>query len=138
MPNSKKITGKNIDDLLAFLPVFEKPDNLVKSGPRRKKKEDGEDVYIIAPPDYVPEVLDFFMQAGQPQWSDFKYNPRRCSKLIDNDEFIAAADLDEIKTLLTYCVRGERFCDGFWLRLITDGVIVKILRRLEIIKETLA
>lgn len=129
------ITGKNIDDLLAFLPVFEKPDNLVKSGPRRKKKKDGEDVYIIAPPDYAPEVLDFFMLAGKPRWSDFNYNPRRCSKLIDDDEFISAAGLDEIRTLLTYCVRGERFSDGFWARLIRDGVIVKILHRLEELKK---
>lgn len=134
MPNSNKINEKHIDDLLAFLPVFEKPDNLVKSGPRRKKIENGEDIYIITPPDYAPEVLEFFMRAGQPRWSDYKYNPHRCAKLIYNDEFIAGADLDEIKTLLTYCVRGERFSDGFWGKLIKDGVIVKILHRLEEIR----
>lgn len=51
--------------------------------------------------------------------------------------FVESADLKQIKTLLNYCVRGERFCDGFWARMIEDGHIRRILERLAEIRATM-
>jgi hypothetical protein len=33
--------------------------------------------------------------------------------------------------MLTFCVRGERFCDGHWAEMVKAGRIGAILRRLE-------
>ena len=78
----------------------------------------------------------FFGLVGQHFWSDYKYKPAEAGKLLQDDDFIARATLDEIKTLLTYCVRGERFCDGHWDTVLQSGRIGAILRRLAVLKET--
>jgi hypothetical protein len=36
--------------------------------------------------------------------------------------------------LLTYCVRGERFCDGHWDAVLRSGRITAILHRLAVLK----
>jgi hypothetical protein len=38
--------------------------------------------------------------------------------------------------MLTYCVRGERFGGGHWEEMLVSGVVVKLLRRLEQLRET--
>lgn len=43
---------------------------------------------------------------------------------------VKRATLAEIKTLLTFCVRGERFSDGFWASMITEGHVRRLLERL--------
>jgi hypothetical protein len=40
------------------------------------------------------------------------------------------ATLDQIKTMLTYCVRGERVCDGHWCAMIEGGHVRRLLERL--------
>jgi hypothetical protein len=74
--------------------------------------------------------------AGDPFWCDYTYNPTEAGKLLQDDAFIAQATLDEIKTLLTYCVRGERFCDGHWDSMLQSGRIQAILRRLTVLRQT--
>jgi hypothetical protein len=39
--------------------------------------------------------------------------------------------LESIKTLLTYCVRGVRFCDGHWESIIQSGYgfLISVLER---------
>ena len=41
-----------------------------------------------------------------------------------------SASLAQIKTMLTFCVRGERFCDGHWGAMVSEGRIGAILHRL--------
>jgi hypothetical protein len=43
---------------------------------------------------------------------------------------LKAADLFQIKTMLAYCVRGERFCEGHWGEMIEGGHIRRLLERL--------
>jgi hypothetical protein len=56
--------------------------------------------------------------------------------MVESDEAIASATLAEVKTMLTFCVRGERFCDGHWGAVIGQGRIGAILRRLEQLRES--
>ncbi|MHB8080217.1 MAG: DUF6508 domain-containing protein [Candidatus Krumholzibacteriia bacterium] len=56
--------------------------------------------------------------------------------MLVDDALIATADLDRIRTMLTYCVRGERFGSGHWEEMLVSGVVVKLLRRLEQLRET--
>ena len=44
-----------------------------------------------------------------------------------------AATLSRIKTMMTYCLRGERFCDGHWDAMIGDGHIRRLFERLDVI-----
>ena len=49
--------------------------------------------------------------------------------------FIQRATLAEIKTMLTYCVRGERFGDGHWAAMLESGKIVALLNRLRVLRD---
>lgn len=86
-------------------------------------------------PNYAPVIKEFFRLAGQPCWSDYAYEPNETGKLLRDAECICACGLAEIKTLLTYCVRGERFCDGHWVKMIEEGYIRQILERLAVLLE---
>ncbi len=43
---------------------------------------------------------------------------------------IESMDLPTLRAFLTFCIRGERFCDGFWIELLQDKVFARILRRM--------
>ena len=73
----------------------------------------------------------------QKDWSDSHYGPATCREWIGDDSFISCANLEQIRALLTYCQRGERFCDGFRSGVIEEGRIELILDRLNIINEHL-
>ena len=45
------------------------------------------------------------------------------------------ASLAQIKTMLTFCVRGERFSDGHWGAMIAKVHIRRLLERLNEIKD---
>ena len=51
---------------------------------------------------------------------------------FDNiDEVIKESNIELLKAILTYYVRQERFCDGFWIEAIDRGIFLKILYRLK-------
>ena len=50
--------------------------------------------------------------------------------MFNNEDIVKSADIDEIKTMLTVCVRGERFVSGFWSSIIKDGRLRRLLERL--------
>ena len=124
------ITRAHIDELLRFLPVLGSP------GPRTEATwhvpgRDAEGVLAMPYPTYPPALEEFFSLAGQECWCDFKYVPEEAGKMIRDDAVIASASLDQIKAMLTFCVRGERFCDGHWGAMVNEGRIGAILRRLQ-------
>ncbi len=55
---------------------------------------------------------------------------QKMAEILEDLDRIESASLDEVKTLLTYCVRGERFCDGHWGAVIESGLIPRLLERL--------
>ena len=55
--------------------------------------------------------------------------------MLQNDALIEQATLEQIKTMLTYCLRGERFSDGHWAEMLRSGRIVAILKRLRVLRE---
>jgi hypothetical protein len=105
------IPAEKMDELLRFLPP------------------DGKAIQVPYPI-YCDDVLEFYALAGLPHWSDYRYEPRQAHAMLRDDEFITTASLDELKTMLTYCVRGERFVDGHWAHMLESGRIVALLRRL--------
>lgn len=130
------ITLESIDELLGFLPLFDVPGrNYVKAWAGGEATPDR--AIAFAAPEYYDDVLEFFRLAGQTCWSDAEYDPGETRTMLTNDQFIDTCSLKDIKTLLTYCVRGERFSAGHWASVLESGSVVAILRRLAVLRESL-
>jgi hypothetical protein len=80
--------------------------------------------------EYHEEVLSFFQSASSDHWRDPDYQPEIAWEMLQNDSVVQSATIEQIKTMLTYCSRGERFCSGHWAEMIEKGYIGKLLDRL--------
>ena len=129
------INKARIDELLEFLPLFREHHETLEPVWQTATEDDIRAGYLVFPLAIYPAaVQQFFTLAGQPCWSDQEYVSKPAADLLRDDRFIAKASLSDIQTLLTFCVRGERFCDGHWAALIREGRITAILHRLEILR----
>jgi hypothetical protein len=94
--------------------------------------------YIQMPyPEYDKTTEAFYRQAATPCFLDYGYSPEEAARQLEHPEQIETLSLDEICSLLTFCVRGERFSDGHWAEMIEKGHIRRILERLVVIGESL-
>lgn len=132
--NAEPVTRRDIDELLAFLPALEIPGREFTETWRTRDVLGGGPIFPH--PVYHEDVLAFFAAAGRSCWSDYQYRPESSREMLQDDQLVRSADLAQIKTMLTYCVRGERFCDGHWEALLKSGRIVALLRRLAELRET--
>ena len=123
---------RDIENLVGYLPIFYSPGfEPVDSTGGGECDRNG---VIDAPyPIYNAIVSKFFTEASNDIWMDFEYDPAVQQKLIVDERYIQSATLENIKSLITYCVRGERFCDGHWNGMIKKGYIKNILNRLQTI-----
>ena len=128
-----EITREDIDALLEYLPLFEKPGREFAKWGGLEKNADGSLSFPF--PVYDDDVEEFFRLVGQHGWLDYGYKPEEAARMLADAEFIERASLEQVKTMLTYCLRGERFCDGHRESLLEGGQIVALLRRLEAIRE---
>ena len=123
MPNDRDIA-----ELLGFLP------RLTASGLEPIGQWSGgwkdDRTFVLPWPDYDPVVEEFFAAASRECWLDPDYHPATAGRMLEDRELVASADLAQIKTMLNYCVRGERFCAGHWEDMIEAGHIERLLRRL--------
>jgi hypothetical protein len=85
-------------------------------------------------PNYNPLVEEFFHLVSSDGWLDYEYDPEPSYQMLKDEDRIKTASLAEIKTMLTFCVRGERFSDGHWGEMIEEGYIRRLLERLNEIK----
>ena len=89
---------------------------------------------VFGQPEYDKIVTQFFNAAAKACWCDYDYDPGSVGKMIRDPQKIAHATLQEIKSMLTWCVRCERFSGGHWAGVIEDGYIRDILLRLRELK----
>jgi hypothetical protein len=82
-------------------------------------------------PVYHPLVEDFYRLVASECWLDYGYRSAEAAAIIRDQEFIRSASLSQIKAMLTYCLRGERFSDGHWAEMIERGYIRNILERID-------
>lgn len=80
--------------------------------------------------EYEDVVIKFFETLARECWVDYGYSAKNVDKIIQDPQRVARATLEEIKAMLTWCMRGERFCDGHWGDVIEKGFIRNILLRL--------
>ena len=123
-------TASDMDELLAFLPRLYAPGFKPVVQWRGGKQPDGSTQFPW--PEYNEEVVEFFEKAAQPAWADYDYALKMDdASMTEAQDTIKMASLSELRTMLTYCVRGERFGDGHWEAMIEGGVIRSILERLQ-------
>ena len=84
-------------------------------------------------PMYPVPVTEFFYAASAECWSA-EYIESGAGAAARDRGRIARASLDEIRAMLTWCVRGERFCDGHWASILEEGIVFAILDRLRAIR----
>ena len=124
------ITRERIDELLRFLPALGEPGPGTEPAWHGLDQDPNSAVFTVPYPIYPPVIEEFFRFAGRDCWCDFRYVPHEAHEMVRDDAAIATASLAQIKTMLTYCVRGERFCDGHRGRMVREGRIGAILKRL--------
>ena len=125
-------TLQDIKVLTAFLPrLYAEGFSPVVQWEGGEKLEDGS---ITLPyPKYDPFVEEFFRHVSS-KWLDYEYDPGQAYQMLKDENRVKAASLAEIKAMLTFCVRGERFSDGHWAAMIEQGYIRRLLERLNEIK----
>lgn len=123
-------TDKEFDELLAFLPLlYGNGFKAIRSWGGGNTSADGD--YEMPWQEYDPAVKKFFELAGKECWADCEYATKDVGSTIVQQAKVATASLHEIKTLLTWCVRGERFSEGHWGSVIEDGLLRRVLLRLK-------
>jgi hypothetical protein len=123
-----------MDELLRYLPQLSEPGRVFIVRWAGGETDAGGAMQFPYPI-YADDVSEFFQVAGGHFWSDYGYDPRTARAMLADDGLVARADLEQIKTMLTYCVRGERFCDGHWGALLESGRVQALLRRLAELRE---
>ena len=135
LKNRKEIplpTMQQIEELIAFLPrLYAEGFSAFESWGGGEKLKDGS--YSMPYPNYNSVVEDFF-NAVRGSWIDYEYDPEQAYQMLKDEYAVKTASLSQIKSMLTFCVRGERFSDGHWGAMIEKGYIRRLLERLNEIK----
>lgn len=122
-------TVEQFDELLGYLSVLYgggfKPIRRWGGGDKTDKG-----VFIMPWPEYEEAVRRFYRAAAKQCWADHDYISKNVGEAIRDPQRVACATLEEIESMLSWCVHGERFCDGHWGRVIEEGCLRNILVRL--------
>ena len=126
--HSKIPTETEFDELLAFLPALSRKGfKPVRDWGELKKNDSG--AVVMPGPMYDQVVLDLIGVLSQEVWNDYGYEPRNAWEMLQDPEKVAQAAFEEVKSMLTYFVRGERFSDGHWANMIETGHLQRLLER---------
>lgn len=129
MAASRLPTPDEIAELVAFLPrICAEGFKPVARWHGGVSDEDG--VLTFPWPEYSRTAEEFFAVAGRAVWSDYAYRPEDTARMLADESLVRSASLAQVKSMLTYCVRGERFCDGHWAAMLEQGYVRRLLERL--------
>ena len=135
MEKSQRPSLQEIETLIAFLPrLYANGFSPVISWEGGRQKDGS---YILPYPHYHSLVDEFFRVVAGGGWIDFEYKPEQAYQMLKDEKLVQTASLSHIKTMLTFCLRGERFSDGHWAQMIEEGYIRRLLERLIEIKSEL-
>lgn len=133
MNPSRLPTLAQIERLTSFLPrLYADGFSPIERWSSGEKQNDGS--FTLSYPEYHPLVEAFFRHISSDGWLDHDYNPDQAWQMLQDENRVRAASLPEIKSMLTFCVRGERFSDGHWGQMIEKGYVRRLLERLNEIK----
>ncbi len=122
-------TPEEIAELVAFLPrLYAEGFQPIKAWHGGTK--DAQGALTLPWPEYNDIVEAFFRTASSDCWLDYDYRPEVAAQMLEDEDRVRNAGLDDIKTMLTFCVRGERFSDGHWGAMVEGGYLRRLLERL--------
>lgn len=128
-------TASDFDELTSYMAVlYASSFDPVRRWHGGDSNENGGSIAILPWPEYEETVKQFFSAAARACWSDHDYASKHIDKVINDPSRVTSATLEEIKSMLTWCVRGERFCDGHWGAAIERGYVRNILQRLQALR----
>jgi len=125
-------TYQEMQALVAYLPILY-ADGFETVVKWNGGDQDKDGVYRLPWPEYNPVVEEFYRLVASGSWLDYGYRPEEAAEMLHDEELIKSASLAQIKTMLTFCVRGERFADGHWAEMIENGSIRKLLERINVL-----
>lgn len=122
-------TVEDIAELVSFLPRLYAPGlSPVTGWGGGRNEEPG--VTVLPWPNYASVVDEFVAAASKECWTDHEYTSRGVPGMLDWEAGLAGLGIDDLKSVLTFFVRGERFCDGHWGAMIEAGHMRRVLERL--------
>jgi hypothetical protein len=117
-----------LDKLLSFLPAFEKEGRTFGHWNVSKLEDEEKHLpYAV----YDKDVRDFFEIASQPCFMTRGGSNEIISKWLEDPNFYETATLEQLLSVLSSWMRGERFTEGLWFEALKDGHIQRILRRMK-------
>lgn len=120
-PESPLPTPAQVDELLAYLAQLYPHGVAIEPSEVRPGSEW---------PVYFEVVKAFYAELASDCWTDFNYSIEASHQRVRDPAYIARANFKQLRSLLTYCNRGERFCDGHWGAMIKQGNVRNLLERL--------
>ena len=127
-------TLEDFEELIAFYPKLNRRD----FDPIIEWKGGGkidEKVNFMRWPIYDPIVINFLELASKECWNDYNFNQYVMNKMIKSEVVVQCADLPQMKQMLSYCVRGDKFIsEGHMGTMIKEGHISRLLQRLDKLK----
>ena len=118
----------SIKELTDFLPLLYDENIELSKSPKKGTTDLAGGFYV-----YHPTVNAFFKLASQEHWKDYQYVDNFSEKMIEPGK-IEEASINQLKTIITWCDRVERFVEGHWEYVIKDEIIKRVLLRLKEIK----
>ena len=122
--------GERLRRLARHLPVFEAPGFSFGAWVRSRTRDDG--VIVMGWYEPGPEALAFLADAGAlsrrfdwRSWADGAAG----EALLGHPDEVASASAEDLRSLLTTYIRGERFGDGTLEAAFRSGMLTAIIRR---------
>ncbi|WP_299875639.1 DUF6508 domain-containing protein [uncultured Cocleimonas sp.] len=127
-------TLEDFEEIIAFYPTLNRRDfDPIIEWKGGDKIEDN--VNFMRWPIYDPVVKEFLKVADKECWRDHHFNQYVVSKMITSDVVVQCADLPQIKQMISFCVRGDKFMsEGYLGSMIKDGHVSRLLKRLDKLK----
>lgn len=121
-------TPEDIAQLLAFLPLLEEGASAYLPAAPQEMSVASFDL-LAGEPGYTQQVNEFIRLASAACWRDSEYQ-QNMTDTLSTPLGLQQASLEQIRTVLTWLARGERFCEGTWGEAWESGLIKTILLRL--------
>jgi hypothetical protein len=121
-------TLEEMGNLTAFLPLlYQEGAAAVVRWRGETKRTDG--AVTLPWPDYSAVVKEFFGGGSGKCWTDPDYLSSGAQELLLDARKVAGVTLEQVRSMLTFCCRGERFCDGHWAAMLEQGHVCRLLER---------
>lgn len=127
-------TLEDFEEIIAFYPTLNRRDFDPIIEWKGGEQIEG-NVNFMRWPIYDPVVKEFLSVASKECWRDNHFNQYVMSRMITSEVVVQCADLSQIKQILSFCVRGDKFMSqGYMGTMIKDGHISRLLQRLDKLK----